>query len=65
MHKTEYRVKRKVLLKDQGIRTEITGPFGLQRNLFYLDSRLHNSKERITGKMYVDGEYVSDWVQYK
>lgn len=62
MNKTFIETKRINL--NEGIKTETTGPFG-SRGKFYLESRLHNFKEKIEGKTYVDGEYKTDWVQYK
>lgn len=31
---------------------------------FYGESRLHSFEKRIKGKRFVDGEYVSDYIQY-
>lgn len=44
--------------------TEVWGPPGREWT-FSRKVRLHSPKERITGKYYVNGEYITDWVQYK
>lgn len=61
---TDVETKRTSLPKE-GVRYGEEYEVGLPRNRFKLKTRLHNFEEKIEGKRFVDGKFVSNFVQYK